>query len=76
MCCIFWCRSTFKIQVPNKPEFGWSSVAVVLVITLLCSAIWKARKKLSYSAIDQSDKDSDIVEDDDDAIMKTEMTSA
>jgi hypothetical protein len=62
-------------QVQNTSELGLSSAAAV--ITILCVLIWKARKKLGYSTIDQSDKDSDIAEDDDDdAIGKTEMTSA
>lgn len=62
-------------QVQNTSELELSSAAAV--ITILCVLIWKARKKLGYSTIDQSDKDSDIAEDDDDdAIGKTEMTSA
>jgi hypothetical protein len=64
-----------KKQVQSK--LGLSSAAAVMTITILCVLIWKARKKLGYSTIDQSDKDSDIAEDDDDdAIGKTEMTSA
>jgi len=41
---------------------------------IACVLIWKARQKLygSYSSIDQSDKDSDIVEDD----VETEMEVA
>ena len=41
---------------------------------IACVLIWKTRQKLygSYSSIDQSDKDSDIVEDD----VETEMEVA
>jgi hypothetical protein len=41
----------------------------------IISLIWKAKRKFGYSIIDQSDKDSDIVEDND-AIDDTEMTAA
>ena len=70
------CRSTIvkkQIHTNSNSVFG-PSITGLLTAMIACVLIWKARQKLygSYSSIDQSDKDSDIVEDD----VETEMEVA
>ena len=64
-----------KNQIHTNSNLAFRFPISGLVIAMIsCVLIWKARRKFydSYSSIDQSDKDSDIVGDD----VETEMEVA
>lgn len=74
---LFWCRSTtLKKQLRTTTESGFRLVTIGMSVVLICTLLWKAGRKIGYSSLDQSDKDSDVVEDDDAESEGTEMATA
>lgn len=72
-----WCRSTtLKKQLRNNTGSGFRLAIIGMSLVCICSLLLKSGRKFGYSTLALSDKDSDVVDEDDAEVESTEMAIA